>query len=418
MAFFRTLILGLIVTALGLGILAFGVWSAWYHRPWSDYSPADIASVSDPSNYPDTFRDMDAYFPYRTIQAGGSPSPLPGESRPLSLTYDWDGGEKTLEAFLDEANVMGLMVLKDGRVVHERYRMGADDQDRFTSWSVGKSFVATLIGIALEEGAIESLDDLAQDYAPQYAGSDYGQTSIRHLLMMSAGVEFNEDYGAPDSDIDPFFFNAFILGRDVDRMAMEIERTRPAGTDLHYVSPNTHVLSAILRGAYDKPLADIVSDKLWKPLGMVGDASWSQNVEGDRGMAIGYCCLNARLEAYARLGQLYLQDGVWEGRRLLPEGWVDQATSPNAEFQAPGATYGIVGYGLHFWVPEGSQGEFHMAGVFGQYVWVDREAGVVVARTSADPNFGARMAETIAVNRAIVAAVSAARAVQTAEAAQ
>jgi len=391
------------VAVVALAAAAAG--AAWYYRPWSDYSPARIAANSTPEAYPTTFRTMDAVFPYRPIGTVEAPDPLPRALGPLAVSYDWRGETRSLGTFLEAASTMGLIVLKDGVVVHETYRLGAGPSDRFTSWSVGKSFVATLVAMAMRDGLIDSLDDPASRYAPQYAGSDYGETSLRHLLMMSAGVEFNEDYGAPDSDIDPFFFNAFIRGRDVDEMAMEIERTRPAGSDLHYVSPNTHVLSAVVRGAYGRPLAEIVEAKIWRPLAMSDGASWSQNVPGPRGMAIGYCCLNARLEDYARFGQLYAQDGVWNGERLLPEGWVEMATTPQAPFQAPGATYDF-GYGLHFWIPQDADGEFAMLGVFGQTVWVDARRDIVIARAAADPEFGARRAEEFAVMRAIADAVA------------
>lgn len=379
---------------------------SWYFRPWAEYAPAKIARLNAPENYPQTFRAMDEIFPHREIAASAGAAPLPRNEQSLDLTYEWNGGEKSLDQFLEEARTLGLIVLKDGAVIHEEYRMEAGPDDRFTSWSVGKSFVATLVAMAMRDGLIDSLDDPAEKYAAQFEGSDYGGTSLRHLLMMSAGVDFNEDYGAPDSDIDPFFFDAFIMGKNVDEMAAAIERDRPAGEDLHYVSPNTHVLSAVVRAVYDKPLAAIMEEQIWKPLDMSGDAYWSQNVQGGNGIAIGYCCLNAKLEDYARFGQFYLQDGVWNGQRLLPEGWVTMATTPQAPFQEPGATYDIVGYGLHFWVPEDADGEFQMAGVFGQYIWVDRKRGVVIARNSADPEFGSRLGEAITVMRAISAAVS------------
>jgi CubicO group peptidase (beta-lactamase class C family) len=226
--------------------------------------------------------------------------------------------------------------------------------------------------------------------------------------MMSAGMNFNEEYSpqAP-SDVRPLFFNAFILRRDVDEMVGEITRNREPGQDQHYTSPNSHVLSAVVRGVYDGTLAEIMSEELWTPLGMTRRATWLQNQPGPDGVAIGYCCLQANSEDYARLGQLYLQDGVWNGERLLPEGWVDQATIPNEPFQEPGATpYPGRGYALHFWVPEGYDGEFYAAGVFGQYIWVDRLRGVVIAWNSGDADWGPRNAEQTAVLRAISEHVS------------
>lgn len=379
--------------------------AAWFFRPWSDYSPAEIQRLSNPERYTETFQTMDGIFPYRTIEAT-APTDLPGASEPLPVTYEWGGESRSLEQYLDESRALALVVLHDGRLVHERYLNGANAGSRLTSWSVAKSFVATMIAMALEEGRIDSLDQLAQEFAPQYAGTPMGETSLRHLLMMSAGVDFNEDYSGPDSDIRPLFFNTFIMGRSVDEQIGLIERNREPGQDLHYTSPNTHVLGAVLRGIYDAPLADIAQQKIWAPLGMTTDAYWSQNVEGERAEAIGYCCLNATARDYARFGQFHLQDGVWAGERLLPEGWVEMATTPNAPFQAPNETIPLRGYGLHWWMPENADGEYFAAGVYGQYIWVDERRGVVIARFAGDPDWGARTGETFAVMRAIAETVS------------
>lgn len=397
----KKIIIGLVAVVGGLALIAAG----WFYRPWSEYSPAEIQAATRPENMADTFRNMGDVFPYRAISPGESARPLPRALAPQNVSYTFNGETRTVNDWLAESRSTGLMVLHDGEVVHEQYLLGSTPQTRHTSWSVGKSFVATLIAMAMQEGRIASLDQTAGTFAPQFAGTDYGDTTLRHLLMMSAGMDFEEDYGAPDSDIRRLFFGANIFGRDIDAMVAEVERDRPAGQDLHYVSANSHVLSAVVRGVWDAPLAEIVEARIWHPLGMTGEAYWNQNVPGERGMAIGYCCLNATLEDYARFGQFYLQDGVWDGNRLLPEGWVEQATRPNAPFQEPGpdAPYAHRGYGLHFWVPEGYDGEYFMAGVYGQYVWVDERRNIVIARTAADTEWGARTAESIAAMRALAA---------------
>ena len=379
--------------------------AGWYFRPWSEYSPAEIQAATQPEHLAETFRDMDDVFPYRVISARESSNPLPRDVRNDPVSFRFDGRERTVGDWQADADSTGLIVMHDGVVVHESYLLGSTPETRHTSWSVGKSFVATLIAMAMQDGHIASLDQTAEMFAPQFAGTAYGQTTLRHLLMMSAGVDFEEDYNAPGSDIRRLFLGANIYGQNIDSLVAEIERDRPAGQDLHYVSANTHVLSAVIRGIYNAPLAEVVETKIWRPLGMTGDASWNQNIQGDNGMAIGYCCLNARLEDYARMGQFYLQDGVWHGERLLPEGWVTMATRPNASFQeaGPASVYPHRGYGLHFWVPENHDGEYFMAGVYGQYVWVDERRNIVIARTAADTAWSGRTAESIAAMRALSA---------------
>ena len=379
--------------------------AGWFYRPWSPYSPAEIQTRTQPEYLTDAFRHMNEIFPYRTISANPSPSPLSRIGSNSEVAFHWNGQQKSISEWMDNSSGTGLMVLHNGQIVHEEYGLDADAETRHTSWSVGKSFVATLIAMAMQDGHITSLDQTAETFAPQFEGTDYGRTSLRHLLMMSAGVEFNEDYGAPDSDIRNLFLGAAIMGGNIDNIVADVERDREPGEDLHYVSANTQVLSAVVRSIYDAPLAQIVEDRIWQPLGMAGDASWNQNIQGDNGIAIGYCCLNARLDDYARFGQFYLQDGVWDGERFLPEGWVRQATRPNAPFQEPSedTIYAPRGYGLHFWMPNDPEGEYFMAGVFGQYVWVDERRNIVIAKTAADQEWGPRTRESIAAMRALAA---------------
>lgn len=397
---FLTAVVGALVL---LGLVGAG----WYYRPWSDYAPAKIRSLDDPDQYPLTYQRMDEFLPSTGIDAV-APSPFPRDVQSLDITYEWQGETKTLAEYLAEAKVTGLTVLSDGEVIAQTYAYEADAQSRFTSWSVGKSFVATLIGKALHEGLIESLDDRVDRYAPQFAGTDYGPTSLRHLLMMSSGMAFNEEYSADaPSDVRPLFFNAFIMRRNPDDMIALIERDREPGEDFHYISPNSHVLSAVVRGVYEGRLAEIMQRELWEPLGMSDPATWLQHKPGPEGVAIGYCCLQASSEDYARLGQLYLQDGVWNGERLLPEGWVDLVSTPPTPSHEPGASrYAHRGYGLHFWIPENYDREFYAAGVFGQYIWMDRNRDLVIAQNAGDADWGERNVEMTAVFRAIAETVA------------
>jgi len=392
----------IITAALGAIVILALVAAGWYYRPWSPYSPARMTALDNPEEYPTTYQRMDEILPATEIRAT-NPAPLPENIQPLSLTYEWEGETKTLETYFEEARITGFTILHEGVLVAEAYGHGATSESRHTSWSVGKSFVATLIAKALEEGLITSLDDPVERYAPQYAGTDYGPTSLRHLLMMSTGMDFNEEYrdDAP-SDVRPLFFNAFILRRNPDDMIGEIERDREPGQDNHYISPNSHVLAAVVRGVYEGRLAEIMERELWGPLGMTSNASWLQHKPGPEGVAIGYCCLQATSRDYARFGQFYLENGSWNGEQILPETWVDEASVPPAPFMEPGATrYNQRGYGLHFWIPVDYDGEFFAAGVFGQYIWIDRRRNLVIAQNAGDPVWGPRYPEAATVFRAL-----------------
>ena len=202
----------IIMGLAGILALVAGAFGGWYFRPGAAYSPAAIQAATQPDRLIETFRTMGEVFPYRTISADDSATSLPREVANSNITYRWDGADKPISDWMSESDTTGLMVLRDGVIVHEEYGLDADRETLHTSWSVGKSFVATLIAIAMEEGHIANLDQTAEMFAPQYGGTPYGQTTLRHLLMMSAGVDFNEDYNAPDSDIRRLFLGAAILG--------------------------------------------------------------------------------------------------------------------------------------------------------------------------------------------------------------
>ena len=393
----------LLKVVLALIIVAAVLAASWYYRPWSDYSPARMAVLEDPSQIANSFRSMSDIVPNKVIAKSGDVSDFVEQLEPLMLGFNFNGVNKSLDQFLDESGTTGLLVIKDGVLRHEQYRNGGARESLFTSWSVAKSFVATVIVMAQREGLIESLDDKAEKYAPQYAGSDFGESSLKSLLAMSSGIEFNEDYVSDDSDVRPFFFNSFILGKDPDELLLPFKRSRPALTDFHYISPNSHVLSAVLRGVYKKSIADIMTEKIWKPLGMEADATWLQHRNDQQGVALGYCCLNARLRDYARFGEFYLNatKGKGLGAIVLPEGWAQSLLLPASSAHKPGGeNYSGRGYSYHFWLPE-KEGVFFAAGVYGQFIWVDTQRNLVIVKTSADNGFSGRHKETAAAFDAI-----------------
>ena len=269
---------------------------------------------------------------------------------------------------------------------------------------MAKSFVATLVGMALDEGLIRDLDEPITDYVPQLAGTGYQDVPIRHVLQMASGVEFDETYDEQFSDINLFFWKTFVFGRSADDVMTDYGSARDSGQEFHYISINTQALGMLLRELYDQPLPDLVQEKLWQPLGMEGDAYWNLDADNDSANAIAFCCLNARLRDYARLGQLYLQQGQWQGEQLLSAGWVQEATRPSADFLEPGASpyrYGGRGYQYHWWVPQDYDGEYFAAGVWGQYIYVSEPDNLVIVRTAADPGYHHHTDESIAVFRAL-----------------
>ena len=390
-----------LLAGLGLVVLLAVIGGAlWWFRPWSEYSPAETIRLAQSRDRVESFRNMEATYPYRRIEGADTIYVFPDGPPLTDTSYVWEGEQRTLDDYAEDWTITGLMVVSGGEAVLERYFRGETEDSRHTSWSVAKSVIATLVGRAFLEGEIGSLDDTVARYAPEYEGTAYGETSIRHLLMMSSGIDFEEEYERADGDARRLFLDTMILNRDIDGSLAKLERDRAPGQDHHYISPNSAVLAAVVRGAYDgRPITDIVSEKVFAPLGM-RSGTWLLDRRG--GKALGYCCLQVTLEDYAKLGQLYLQGGVVGTERVVPSGWpAFVSTPPQASHEPPEDTLGPFGYGHHFWLPGQRRGEYMMAGYNGQIVWIDPERDVVIAMTSADPDFAAKKPEWIAMFRAL-----------------
>ena len=394
----RTLLRGLLVVLL----LALAAALLWAFRPWSEHSPFEVYRFSEASDRKPAYRAMETIYPSAPIAASPTPYDFPDAARQLSGEYTVNGRRRTVEDYAAERETTGLIVLHGGEVVLERYFGGETAEDRHTSWSVAKSVIATLVGRALMDGEIDSLDDPAEKYAPEYAGTDYGATSLRHLLAMSSGIDFDEDYEVDGSDIRRLFFGTFMRNKDVDEIVRSHERNRPAGSDFDYISSNTAVLAAVLRGAYDTPVPQLAEEYVFAPLGM-NAGSWLTDAPG--GKALGYCCLQVTLRDYAKLGQLYLQDGVVGRTRVIPEGWAEYVRTPPSPDHEPGTgtAQSAQGYGAHFWLPADNDGEYAMQGYNGQVVWIDPKRDVVIAMTSADPTWPGDRPEFLAMFRSLAA---------------
>lgn len=391
--------------AAGFGLLVVVLLMFWF-RPWADYSPARMNSIFREDLRLENFRHLDKIFPYKTLHKATKVFDFPRDEKPLDPTYQFNGETRKLDDFFVKVNATGLLVLKDGKIVHERYLRGADQTSRLTSWSMAKSVVGTLIGLAKAQGKIKALEDKVSAYVPELAGTAYGNARIVDVLQMSSGVQFAEVYADKTSDINKLFFKVFFGGQAINQAVANRPFENEPGSRFHYISSDTQVLTWVLSKAVGKSLTEFAQEQLWEPLGMESDAWWNTDFHGSE---LGYCCLNAVLRDYGRFGQLYLQQGVWNGKALLPEGWVREATRPAKATLEPGPNGTgdpLRGYQYQFWVPVGYDREFFAAGIWGQYIWVSEKDNVVIVRTSVDPIWKENAAETIAVNRQIAKSVS------------
>lgn len=383
-----------------------GVAGVWLYAPWSAYAPARMLLSREPGRLVETFRSFDEIVPHDDIHVRQEVERFARAEAPLDAAYEWQGETKLLESFIEEASVTGLLVLKDGVIVHERYRLGATEESRHATFGLAKGVVATLIGAALDDGLIASLDDTAETYAPQLAATEIGATSLRHLLGSSSGLAGGKDDRALDDDLDRLFLQTFMLGGDPDRIAARASRVRPAGEALDVASIDVQALAAVVSAVYRAPLARVVEEEIWRPFGMTAPASWSKSRDDSRGVALGFCCLNATLGDIARFGELLRREGAGGEERLLPEGWLDAAAAPVGDWAAPGAdpAFAPWGYGLGFFLPGEDGDELLLAGAYGQYLWIDRAAETVVVVTAADRDWLGRREEAEAALRRIVEA--------------
>ncbi|WP_104017337.1 serine hydrolase domain-containing protein [Roseovarius nitratireducens] len=308
--------------------------------------------------------------------------PVPRGNGPVSDLPQ--GPEMTLPAdvtdWIGSRNVTSLLVLRNGRITHESYHLGTTAQDRRISWSVAKSFLAALIGISLERGEIDSLDDPVTRYAPALADSAYDGVTLRQLLQMTSGLEFDEDYLDYDSDINRMG-RVLALGGSMDGFAAGLSaRAAPPGTRWKYVSIDTHALAMALRGATGRALPGLLSERIIAPLGLEAEPDYITDGEG---VAFALGGLNLTTRDYARFGLMVAKMGRYGGQQIVPTGWIAASTVPSAP-----TPEGALQYGLHWWMPaDARDGEFYAHGIYGQYIYIDRARDVVIVVTSADRGF-------------------------------
>ncbi|OJI94894.1 hypothetical protein LY10_04254 [Planktotalea frisia] len=282
--------------------------------------------------------------------------------------------------WVKDRTITALVVFKDGALVHESYYQGTNADDLRISWSVAKSYLSSLLGVLLDEGAIASIDDPVTKYAPSLKGGAYDGATIRNVLNMASGVTFDEDYLDQTSDINKMG-RVLALGGSMDGFAADLSETfAEPGTDWQYVSIDTHIISMIIRGATGREIAPLLSEKVIIPMGL--EASPYYLTDGN-GVAFVLGGLNLRTRDYARMGQMFLQNGAYNGQQIVPADWVAASTVPSAP-----TAQGEYGYGYQWWMPkDGREGEFLARGVYGQYIYINRPLGVVIASNAADRKF-------------------------------
>lgn len=326
------------------------------------------------------FSNMNAAFLTVPIPRGDGPTEELAYGEGLDLPAevgDW----------IAERAVTALLVLKDGKIVYENYFLGTGPEDRRISWSVAKSYLSALVGIALDEGHIASLDDPVTAYAPVLEGGAYDGATIRQVLNMASGVIFDEDYLDQSSDINRMG-RVLALGGEMDDFAAGLTETfAEPGQMWQYVSIDTHVLGMVLRGATGQSVTDLLSEKIIAPLGVEYAPYYLTDGVGTAFVLGG---LNMTTRDFARFGQMYLQQGSWRGQQIVPADWVVASTTPSAPPAAASAPASgqFYDYGYQWWIPKDATPREYLArGIYGQYIYINEPENVVIVTNSADRQF-------------------------------
>ena len=311
------------------------------------------------------FAHFDVLFPTRVIRNSGEASPLPPAQVDLSsVRFTANEKDMTVGELLDSEQMMGLLVVQDGKVLMEHYAADHGADVPWVTFSVTKSVTSLLIGAAIHDGYIDSVADPIVKYLPRLAGSEYGESRVQDILQMASGIAWNEDYEDPESDVARA---AALNGVALTDYLVQLPRVAPPGTRFNYNTAESNLLGEVLRSAIGMNAAPYLSQKIWQPMGMESDANWLLSLPEDR--ETGGCCISATLRDYARLGLFALADGVLpDGTRILPEGWMAASTTPSE---------GYDGYGYKWWLD--ADGRYGAYGIFGQTIAVDPKAKLVIA---------------------------------------
>jgi CubicO group peptidase (beta-lactamase class C family) len=299
------------------------------------------------------------------IEAGDDVYPLP-KGVPITIGTD-------IDTYMKGQRTAGLVIVQNGKIRLEKYGLGFSGDGKWTSFSVAKSFTSTLVGAAIKDGYIKSVEDKVSAYIPDLQGSVYDDVTIRQLLTMTSGVKWNEDYADPKSDVALFNQHKAEPGVDVTVSYMrKLPREAPAGTKWVYKTGETNLIGVLVSSATKKKLADYLSEKVWAPFGMEQDASW---LLGSTGHEISGCCIQASTRDYARFGLFMLGGATVGGKSILPVDWIAPATTKQADIGIAGK-----GYGFQWWTYD--DGSYAAQGIFGQGIFIDPKRKLVIASNS------------------------------------
>jgi len=357
-------------------IVIFGI---WFYPKYKRLS--HTMHLFDENNIVTNFRSFDSIWPISALEASSKKYIYPkGTNFTLPNSFQFNGKTYEPRKFLEDSWTTGFLVIQNDSIVFEEYYLGNSESTKNISWSIAKSFISALVGIAISEGDINNINHKVEFYVPELKGSSYEGVRIKDVLQMSTGVKFNEDYGDFYSDINRWG-RGFALGNSQDSFTDTLDRQFKPGTINHYVSINTHVLGMILTKATGRTITNYMQEKLFNPMGMEYDGYWL--VDG-KGMEMALGGLNLTMRDYAKMGTLYLKKGFMNGNQIVPKKWIKSSVIPDGSHVQPGDQFG---YGYQWWIPKSEVGEFMALGIYNQNIYINPKTKTVIVKLSANPKY-------------------------------
>jgi len=333
-----------------------------------------------------TLGNLDSFMRHNDISRAATASKFGKNLQPLPTTFQVDGETHNTQEFLDFTNTVGLIVVKDGNIIHEKYSRGNTAQSRWFTFSTSKQVIGMLVAIAHEDGLINSYDDFVVDYAPKLKGTGWDGVTIRQTLEMTSGIDWEEEEFSLDSDLVETGM-VLTFGKSIQEWLTSFEKKIQPGERYEYASINTDALAEVLIQVTGMTISEYLEEKIWKKAGMESDAYWITDAH-DRELAFSGLC--ATLRDYARLGMINLNQGTWNDHKFMSDEWSKKLESPTTKaFSTPGAsTYPLMGWynSFLFSDPKLARGDYWALGSLGQIIYVNRAENMVIAIQSVYPD--------------------------------
>jgi CubicO group peptidase (beta-lactamase class C family) len=327
------------------------------------------------------FSNMKESFITQSVQKNDELFEFDTSLKSLPKTFFYREKSTRVDEFITRRATTALLVLKNDQITYENYFLDTQSTDKRISWSMAKSFVSILFGMQVDAGKID-IEKTVDFYLPEMKGSGYENVKVEHVLQMSSGVKWDEDYQDFNSDINKMG-RVLAIGGSLDEMTTELEGESEPGKEFHYVSMDTHVIGMIVRRVSGKSLSLLLQENIWQKLGMESNADW---IVDSKGAAFALGGLNVTTRDYARFGRLLVNNGQWNGEQLVSQDWIKAATTAKTEYLK--STKDKLGYGYQIWLPTlAEEGEFFCVGVYGQYIYVNQKENIVIVKNSADKLF-------------------------------